>query len=136
MEPMSHGQDEFWRRFMAKDAVARREAHARRYVERELEFRDQRKARIAAERAAQQRANHRLLGVRAKLRTAGFYDQRRVSMAQLEHARQRMNDIFPTRIDHLLFQLQHFAETGQKFDVTFYDREPILDVSLNREFAR
>src|SRR6516165_1713957 len=88
MDRMS--QDEFWRRFMAKDAVARREAHARRYVERELEFRDQRKARIAAERAAQQRANHRLLDFAEKVRTAGFHDRRSAQMSQLEleHARQ------------------------------------------------
>ena len=56
--------------------------------------------------------------------------------AQLEYARQRLDEVFPTRIDHLLAQLQHYAETGQKFDVTFYDREPVLDVSLNRAFAR
>jgi len=56
--------------------------------------------------------------------------------AQLEEARQRMDAIFPTRGDLILFQLRHFAETGQKFDATFYDRAPILDVGLNREYAR
>ena len=55
---------------------------------------------------------------------------------RLEEARRRMDEIFPTWIDNLLFQLQHFAQNGAKFDATFYDREPILDVSLNREFAR
>src|SRR5262249_36047626 len=49
---------------------------------------------------------------------------------------QRMDEIFPTRLDHLLIQLRHFAENGTRFDATFYDREPILDVSLNREFGR
>jgi len=55
---------------------------------------------------------------------------------QLEHVRQRFGEIFPTRVDLLLFQLRHFAQTGQKFDATFYDRAPILDVGLNREYAR
>jgi hypothetical protein len=54
----------------------------------------------------------------------------------LQDARQRMGEVFPTREDLVLFQLQHFAETGQKFDVTFRDREPVLDTCLNREFAR
>ena len=59
-------------------------------------------------------------------------------MSTLEHARQQLNEVFPTRLDHLLFQLRYYAETGQRFDVCFLDhaRPPTLDASLNREFAR
>src|SRR5262249_6201852 len=134
MDRMS--QDEFWRRFMSRDAVARREAHARRYLERELEFRDQCRARQAAERDAKRRAAERMLDFAEKVQSAGFHDQGRMSVSQLECPRQRMDEIFPTRLDHLLIQLRHFAENGTRFDATFYDREPILDVSLNREFGR
>jgi hypothetical protein len=55
---------------------------------------------------------------------------------ELESARQRLSEVFPSRSNHLLFQLQFFAETGQHFDVTFHDREPVLDVSIHREYAR
>jgi len=50
-------------------------------------------------------------------------------------ARQELNKIFPSRFDHLMFNLQHYARTLQSFDVTFYDREPILDVTLDKGFA-
>ena len=56
--------------------------------------------------------------------------------AQLAFARQQMNKLFPSREHHLLWQLEHYAETLQHFDATFYDREPILDVTLNKGFAR
>jgi hypothetical protein len=46
-----------------------------------------------------------------------------------------MNEIFPTRESHLLWQLAHYAETGQMFDATFYGREPSLDVTLAQDFA-
>ena len=34
-----------------------------------------------------------------------------------------------------MWQLAHFAGTGQLFDVTFLDREPSLEVTLTQEFA-
>jgi hypothetical protein len=55
--------------------------------------------------------------------------------AQLSDVRQRMDTLFPTRLSHMMFQLEHYARTLQKFDVTFYQREPILDVQLDRDFA-
>jgi hypothetical protein len=48
---------------------------------------------------------------------------------------QRMQTIFGSRIEHLLWQLMHYATTGQTFDATFYDREPILEVTLDQAFA-
>ena len=59
-----------------------------------------------------------------------------IDAVQLEEARRRIGEIFPARGDHLLLQLHHHAGNGTKFDATFYDRAPILDVSLNREYAR
>jgi hypothetical protein len=50
-------------------------------------------------------------------------------------ARRRLEELFPTRESHLLWQLAHYAETGQRFDATFYDREPSLGVTLAQEFA-
>jgi len=41
----------------------------------------------------------------------------------------------PNREHHLLWQLEHFARTGQIFDVTFLGREPSLEVTLTQEFA-
>lgn len=35
----------------------------------------------------------------------------------------------------LLYQLVHHAKTGQPFDVTFFDREPLLDATLDDIFA-
>jgi hypothetical protein len=50
-------------------------------------------------------------------------------------ARQRLDELFPSREHHLLWKLEHFARTGQTFDATFFDREPILEVTLTQEFA-
>ena len=50
-------------------------------------------------------------------------------------ARRRLDEIFPTRECSLLWQLTHYAATGQTFDVTFYGREPSLEVTLTQEFA-
>jgi len=54
----------------------------------------------------------------------------------VEDARRRVSEVFPTQIDLLVSQLQHLAGNMQSCDVTFRDRAPILDVKLNREFAR
>jgi hypothetical protein len=59
-----------------------------------------------------------------------------LSDAQLEDARRRMIELFPTRFSHVMWNLEHYARTLQKFDTTFCQREPILDVHLNRGFAR
>jgi hypothetical protein len=48
--------------------------------------------------------------------------------SELEEAKKRFDQIFPTRESHLIWQLTTLAETGQPCDVTFYDRKPILDV--------
>lgn len=48
---------------------------------------------------------------------------------------QRLNEIFATHAEFLLSQLAHFASTGQTFDATFLDREPILEVTLDQAFA-
>jgi len=58
------------------------------------------------------------------------------TMDAIGDARQRLLALFPTRLDHMTFQLQHYAQTMQRFDVTFLGREPVLDVHLNKEFAR
>jgi hypothetical protein len=50
-------------------------------------------------------------------------------------ARRRMTGLFPSRKYHLLWQLAHYAATGQTFDVTFFGREPSLEVTLTQEFA-
>jgi hypothetical protein len=49
---------------------------------------------------------------------------------------QRMQEIFGSREGHLLWQLRHYAGTMQMFDATFYDREPILSVTLSHSWAR
>lgn len=50
-------------------------------------------------------------------------------------ALRRLDEIFPSRECRLLWQLAHFASTGQTFDATFYGREPSLEVTLAQEFA-
>jgi hypothetical protein len=55
---------------------------------------------------------------------------------EMEFVHRRMQEVFGDRISHLACTLQHFAETMQMFDATFYDREPILDVTLRRDWAR
>jgi hypothetical protein len=47
----------------------------------------------------------------------------------------RMMEMFGSREGHLLWQLEQAARTGDPFDVTFYNREPILDVTLDSRFA-
>ena len=55
----------------------------------------------------------------------------------LQFARRRMDELFPGgRLEHLLWQLHHYACTLQSFDVTFYEREPLLEVKLSESFAR
>jgi len=52
-------------------------------------------------------------------------------------ALQRMRQVFGSREQHLLWQLSWYAEhENVTFDATFYDREPILEVTLDRDFAR
>jgi len=51
-------------------------------------------------------------------------------------ARRRLDEIFPTRESHLLWQLLFFALHGQAFDITFLDREPTLEASVADGFAR
>ena len=55
--------------------------------------------------------------------------------ADMAFGRQRMNEVFGSREAHLLWSLVHYTKTLQKFDATFYRHEPILDVSLDRNFA-
>jgi hypothetical protein len=49
---------------------------------------------------------------------------------------QRMTEVFGDRAGMLVWELHHHAQTMQAFDVTFYDREPILNVTLNDSWAR
>jgi hypothetical protein len=35
-----------------------------------------------------------------------------------------------------MWQLRHYAQTMQRFDATFHNREPILDVTFDKGFAR
>jgi hypothetical protein len=56
--------------------------------------------------------------------------------AELRHAHERMTEIFGNRMGMLVWELQHHARTMQAFDVTFYEREPILDVTLSDAWAR
>jgi hypothetical protein len=56
--------------------------------------------------------------------------------AEIAVMHRRMIEIFGSRQGHLLWQLEHYAKTMQRFDVTFYNREPLLDVTLGRDFAR
>jgi len=57
------------------------------------------------------------------------------SKNELALARRRLEEIFPTREAHLLFHLEWFAEHEQAFDATFYTREPILEVTLDRGYV-
>jgi hypothetical protein len=53
-----------------------------------------------------------------------------------QEALRRMEDIFGSRLNHMLWQLAHYAEHEQAaFDVTFYGREPLLEVTLDKEFS-
>ena len=48
----------------------------------------------------------------------------------LTEAKRRLYEQFPTRERFMLWQLAHYASTGQTFDATFYGREPSLEVTL------
>jgi hypothetical protein len=48
--------------------------------------------------------------------------QEKATVWTIKDAQQRFNSIFPSRLSHLLFQFQHYAQTMQRFDVTFLDR--------------
>jgi len=58
-----------------------------------------------------------------------------ITDAQAADARRRLDELFPSKFSHTMFQLEYYAGTHQKFDVSFYQREPILDVCLERDFA-
>lgn len=98
-----------------------------RFGEREFE------RRRARRRTVQLRATER---ARDLARKTYYGVDAMTAMDAMDDARQRLLALFPTRLDHMMFQVQHYAQTMQRFDVTFYDREPTLDVHLNREFAR
>jgi hypothetical protein len=49
----------------------------------------------------------------------------------------RFTHVFGDRASHLVWQLSWHAEHPHvRFDVTFYDREPILEVTLGGDYAR
>jgi hypothetical protein len=52
-----------------------------------------------------------------------------------EH-RRRIRELHPSRIGHLMWQLAFFAKRGDSFDVTFRDREPMIEVTVAPAFAR
>ena len=56
--------------------------------------------------------------------------------AELRHAHERMTEVFGDRMGMLVWELHHYARAMQAFDVTFYEREPILNVTLNKTWAR
>jgi hypothetical protein len=50
---------------------------------------------------------------------------------------QRMEEVFGSRLEHLIWQLTFYAVHPEaQFDITFYDREPILGASLDAKYAR
>ena len=97
-----------------------------RFVRRGREFERRRAATLRAAERAHDLARKTYYGVDAMN-----------TMDAIGDARQRLLALFPTRLDHMTFQLQHYAQTMQRFDVTFFDaRPPLLDVCFNKEFAR
>jgi hypothetical protein len=48
---------------------------------------------------------------------------------------QRMLKVFGSHLGQISRQLAYCAASGQRFDATFFDREPILEVSLDDIFA-
>ncbi len=50
---------------------------------------------------------------------------------EMDEARRRLEEIFPTRESHLGYQLITLSQTGQPCDVTFFQRKPILDVKVD-----
>jgi hypothetical protein len=60
-----------------------------------------------------------------------------MNLTELTEALSRCEEIFGSRFEHLLWQIEWYAEhTQQRFDVTFYDREPLLEVTLAKDFAK
>jgi hypothetical protein len=47
-----------------------------------------------------------------------------------------MTEVFGDRMGMLVWELHHYARAMQAFDVTFYEREPILDIKLSAPWAR
>jgi hypothetical protein len=98
-----------------------------RFGEREFE------RRRARRRTVQLRATERAHELARKT----YYGRNAMTETDaMGEARRRLDALFPTRFDHMMFQLQHYAQTLQRFDVTFFDREPILEVSFDKGFAR
>ena len=116
--------DEWLNEYERHQYEPRRAAKRRSYIERELQFQREQ----AARQLQHERRKARLQRLLGKVRMW--------TNSEIENARQQMNAFFPSQSSYLLLQLQHYAQTMQRFDVTFLDREPILDVHLNREFAR
>jgi len=116
--------DEWLRDYERHQYEPRRAARRRSLIERQVQFERDRVAR-QLQRERRKARLQRLLG-----------KVRMWTNSEIENARQQMNAFFPSQSSYLLLQLQHYAQTMQRFDVTFLDREPILDVHLNREFAR
>jgi hypothetical protein len=54
---------------------------------------------------------------------------------QFKEALKKMEEVFGSREEHLFWMVLHYAERGQAFDATFYDREPLLEVTLSQGFA-
>ena len=55
----------------------------------------------------------------------------------LTDALARAQATFGTRFEHQLFQIGWYADhPHQHFDVTFYNREPLIEVTLAEDFAR
>jgi len=64
-------------------------------------------------------------------------DELRHEIAVLRGHAGRPRQIFGSREQHLLWQLSWYAEHEDvTFDVTFYSREPILEVTLDKDFTR
>jgi hypothetical protein len=60
-----------------------------------------------------------------------------MNLVELTEALSHYEKIFGSRFEFLLFQIGFYAEhPHQRFDVTFYDREPLLEVALTKDFAR
>jgi hypothetical protein len=68
------------------------------------------------------------------------FQRRRITVAtmmsaELHHAHERLTEIFGDRSGMFVSQLHHHARTTQPFDATFYEREPILEVTLSDDWA-
>ena len=116
--------DEWLNEYERHQYEPRRAAKRRSYIERELQFQREQ----AARQLQHERRKARLQRLLGKVRMW--------TNSEIENARQQMNAFFPSQSSYLLLQLQHYAQTMQRFDVTFLGREPVLDVHLNKEFAR